>query len=449
MPYTSEPLPSPDDAPCKCCRQMVYSTSKAMNCNWCHGWFHTECLHIDEDTFQVMESMRGSIWLCEGCEDAFGEIHLRVDRLAGENVELKASITKGLEALGRKVENLAKENAELKASGVRADQLAEENAELKAKVKELEELPGVVQSLKSQVETIEKELEFVLNDADSFSNTVVKTKSAAPTLKLTNRYEILAQFDQPAITPISESPIPLPPTYQHHSGVGIPNESVTPSQKGSTSPPLVANLTNVNPPRPNTSSVPTVSKIYPSLEETVTSGAERKRILSDSGNFPPSSSFCKFFIRGVPMGTALETVQSKLASYGIPPEQVNTLTLPASLTPSARRKYLEVSLTTSMANKLHVALKTEESLGWFISMLPPRVGNPRQAPPRVPPPAMNCAQPLSRNQHAGASSQPTTHQPSPPSNGMQVFQTASIPPLMSLNLGPGMSGGGAQTHHNC
>ena len=429
-----------------------------MNCDWCHGWFHTECLHIDDDTFEVMESMRGSIWLCEGCEDAFGEIHLRVDKLAEENVELKASITKGLEALGEKVEKLAKENAELKASGVRADQLAVENAELKAKMKELEELPGVVQSLQSHVESIEKELEFVLNDADSCSTRVVKTKSAAPTLKLTNRYEILAQFDQPTIIPISESPTPLPPTYQHHSGEGIPNKPVAPSQKGSTSPPRVANLTNVtnvNPPRPNTSSsIPTVSRIYPSLEEMVPSVDEPRQILSDSGSLPPSSSFCKFFIRGIPMSTALETVQNKLASYGIPPEQVNTLTLPVSLTPSAKRKYLEVSLTTSMANKLHVALKTEEPLGWFISMLPPRqprVGNPRQAPPRATPPAMNCSQPLSRNQHAqpGASPQPTTHIPSPPSNGMQVFQTASIPPLMSLNLGPGMSGGGAQTHHNC
>ena len=265
MSYTDEPLSSPDDAPCKCCRQMVYSTSKAMNCNWCHGWFHTECLHIDEDTFQVMESMRGSIWLCECCEDAFGEIHLRVDKLAEENVELKASITKGLEALGEKVEKLAKENAELKAFGMRADQLAEENAELKAKVKELEELPGVVQSLQSQMEAIEKELEFVLNDADSFSTRVAKTKSAAPTLKLSNRYEILAQFEQPTITPINESATPLPPTYQRHSGKGIPNKSVAPFQKGSTSTFHVANLTNVNPPRPNTSSIPTVSKIYPSL----------------------------------------------------------------------------------------------------------------------------------------------------------------------------------------
>ena len=80
------------------------------------------------------------------------------------------------------------------------------------------------------------------------------------------------------------------------------------------------------------------------------------------------------------MSTALETVQNKLTSYGIPPEQVNTLTLPASLIPSARRKYLELSLTTPMANKLHRALKTERSLGWFISMLPPR--QPKEVNPR-------------------------------------------------------------------
>ena len=93
---------------------MVYSTTMAMNCNWCHAWFHIECVEIDEDTYHILENMKGSIWLCECCEEAFGQIKLRVDKLAEENVELKARMRKELEALGDRVGELAEENAELK-----------------------------------------------------------------------------------------------------------------------------------------------------------------------------------------------------------------------------------------------------------------------------------------------------------------------------------------------
>ena len=75
---------------------MVYSTSLAMNCNLCHAWFHIECVNIDEDAYHILESMRGSVWLCECCEETFGEILVRVDKLAEENVELKNRMMKAL-----------------------------------------------------------------------------------------------------------------------------------------------------------------------------------------------------------------------------------------------------------------------------------------------------------------------------------------------------------------
>ena len=295
MSFSTEPQPSSDDAPCKCCRQMVYSTSLAMNCNLCHAWFHIECVDIDEDAYHILESMRGSVWLCECCEETFGKILVRVDKLAEENVELKNRMMKGLEAFGEKV-----------------DKLAGENADLKAKMKELEELPCIVQSLLSQVETLSEDLEFVLNETGSNNTKVVRMKPAAPTLKLSNRYEILAQFDQPTITPITESTTPLPPTCQSHPVTGMTTKSDTPSHKGSTSPPPVANPTA--PPRPNTSTLPAASKIYPSLEGIDQAVSEPRQNLTGSSN-PPS---CKFFIRGVPMSTALETVQNKLPLMGFP-----------------------------------------------------------------------------------------------------------------------------------
>ena len=414
------PQPSSDDAPCKSCRQMVCSTTMAMNCNWCHAWFHIECVEIDEDTYHILENMKGSIWLCECCEEAFGQIKLRVDKLAEENVELKARMRKELEALGDRV-----------------GELAEENAELKGMMKELEELPCVVQSLRSQVESLSKDLELLLNGTDN-SNTkntkVCELNPAAPPLKLTNRFQILAQYDQPTITPITESDTPLPSTYQTYPVVtGMTAKTDTPSPKGDTSYPRAANKAYPTAsPRPKTSPPPVASKIYPSLErmDAAVSGPRQNQTNSHIPSAPG-----KFFIRGVPMSTALETIQNKLISYGIPHDQVNTLTLPVSLISSAMRKYLEITLTTPMANKLHEALKTERSLGWFVSMLPPRP--PKRGTPN---------QPLYRVQHP---SQAAPHQTPPPSDrNTQFFRTNPIPPLMSLNLGPGMSGDGDQTPHN-
>ena len=99
-----------------------------MCCNLCHAWFHIECVGIDEEIYQTLENMKGSVWLCESCEYTFSELKVGVEKLADENVELKA------------------------------------------RIRDLEELPSIVQSLCFQVESLSKDLEFLRSGTGS-SNT--------------------------------------------------------------------------------------------------------------------------------------------------------------------------------------------------------------------------------------------------------------------------------------
>lgn len=278
------------------------------------------------ETYQTLESMKGSVWLCENCEETFSEWKVRIDKLTGENVELKA------------------------------------------RIRDLEELPNIVQSLRFQVESLSKDLEFLLSGM-SGSNTQVIEKRAAPPLRLSNRFEILNQVDQ------------LTAPNEHDEAQGsIPNVATPPSASSATPAPPIC-MTQIQqeakmPAKSTTPSNTTVTacsnsntSIFPLANNSnhKPDGVDATPLSQASSSDPPSS---KFFIRGVLKSTTLEAVKTRLTSYGIPQEQVNTLVQPASLIPSTVRKFLEISLTTPMANNLHEALKAERSLGWFISIFP-------------------------------------------------------------------------------
>ena len=81
---------------------MVYSSSKAMCCSLCQAWFHIECVDIQESAYQLLESMKGSVWLCESCEEGFSDLQGKLDILSVENAELKSRL-KEMEELTRMI----------------------------------------------------------------------------------------------------------------------------------------------------------------------------------------------------------------------------------------------------------------------------------------------------------------------------------------------------------
>ena len=261
------------------------------------AWFHIECVDIGEETYQTLESIRGSVWLCESCEDTFGELKVRVDKFADENVQLKP------------------------------------------RIRDLEELPSIVQSLQFKVESLSKDLEFLLNGTSSSSTQVIE-KRATPPLRLSNRFEILNQVDQltaseehdhamngpitPNLATAPSTSLATPTTLtcrtqvQHEAK--MPAKPATPSSCG--------NTTVTACPKSNTSTLPLAHNNCPKPD-----GADATTLNQASSSNLPS---CKFFILKT---TTLEIVQTRLTSHGIPLEQVNILAQPASLIPSTVRKF--------------------------------------------------------------------------------------------------------------
>ena len=316
----SFPKPQPDDAPCRSCSNMVYSSSKAMCCSLCQAWFHIECVDIQESAYQLLESMKGSVWLYKSCEEGFSDLQGKLDILSIEN------------------------------------------AELKSRLKEMEELTCMITPLKLQVESLSKDLHFLMS-CDSSHAPAAMSKAIAPPIQLSNRFVTLSQLNPKPATPSAESANPskagsLPPLVCTRNSMHDVTNSPAASAKGAAlAPPATCN------------------NLYPKLDS---SESNRQGLPSQSGMHR------RFFIRGVQKVTTMQAVKDKLASFGVSQEQLGTLQQPASLIPTVVRKFLSISLDVPMANRVDKALKAEKSLGWFIGLLPPKGPNKPLSPHRGP-----------------------------------------------------------------
>lgn len=146
------PQSSPDDATCSSWQEMVFSTSKAMNCNLCQAWFHITCVDIQVEAYEMLNCTKGSVWLCEECEETFGALQSRLDSLANENTVLSTWL-KGLEGLS-----------------------------------------SMVKILQSQIESISKDLNFIQNGNGMDSNRTSRNKEASqpPPISISNRFGSLS-----------------------------------------------------------------------------------------------------------------------------------------------------------------------------------------------------------------------------------------------------------------
>ena len=336
----------------------------------------------------MLKCMKGSVWLCEGCEETFSDMQSRLDSLSNENVVLST------------------------------------------KLKELEGLPLVVRTLQSQIAFISNDLNFILNGNESESSKVDRNKAAPPPppINISNRFSSLSRDCKETGPIVTDHARPVPLQYIAPAGSPLPD---TPSATS-----LHATI-GKSPSSPSKEGHPTKksSNAHPTPD----------RMRHSSPNLPKHG---RFYLRGVLKSTPTENVKAKLASFGLTAEQLNSLYQPASAFPVAARKFLVVSLDTATANKIDRALKANNSLGWFLSVSPPRGPKmPRvshEMPDNLPSPngnRSNASQPTTYAQAVSNNRQHTSrcHMTNPhPGN----FRLRPIPPLMSLKLGHGMSGGG-------
>ena len=88
---------------------------------------------------------------------------------------------------------------------------------------------------------------------------------------------------------------------------------------------------------------------------------------------PPTLHWKKFYIRGVPKQTDIQEVKQMLQNLSI---THGGLSEPHLTVSGTSRKYLEIHLEVDDANKLDKALKSDTSLGWFVSVFPPKRPQP-------------------------------------------------------------------------
>ena len=77
-----------DDAPCLKCSDIVNRNSKALQCDLCTGWVHISCADVCVKAYTTLQSMKGSMWLCENCQNEFPKLPKKITTLADENSAL-------------------------------------------------------------------------------------------------------------------------------------------------------------------------------------------------------------------------------------------------------------------------------------------------------------------------------------------------------------------------
>ena len=187
-----------------------------MNCNLCQAWYYISCVGIQDE---LLESTKGSLWLCDNCEEVFGHLQSRLDTLSSENTELRTML------------------------------------------KDLQDLPSVVKALQSQVESLSKDLAFVMHGATGNSTQIPNRVAAspAPPISLSNRFSSLSHDDhlvacqasvsKPATPPSTESATPSVCTLQlaTPSKSHLHDSALLPAYKMTSHPARTGRLPNLPP----------------------------------------------------------------------------------------------------------------------------------------------------------------------------------------------------------
>ena len=180
---------SPDDASCLKCTDIVNKDSKALQCDLCRQWVHISCANVGVKAYSTLQSLNGSMWLCESCQE--------------------------------ELPNIPKELAALK----------EENNALRLQLRELSDLPSIVKSMQLKLGTLSEELDSIKRGNDWRVTVQRKRNHSAPlptkSLGLNNWFAPIASqgISGPADPP---TPISIPsPLRTKASNEATPRQTNT------------------------------------------------------------------------------------------------------------------------------------------------------------------------------------------------------------------------------
>ena len=269
--------------------------------------------------------------------------------------------------------------------------MKEELRVLKSQMKELLELPNIVCELQARVQRMSKDLEFMSDSGQQCVST-----------------EPLKVAPQKA-TASTTTPLPLTNRFAQHV-------------KEPTNVRMKAN-SRKNLPKPNRNPHgPSKKQPLPPTNCPDKDTAPLRQGQTNVSNDQQEKKYA-FYIRKVPKNTSENEVHAILEAARITPGYLK----PApTIWTHASRKYLEVSLSLSCANRLDKFLKANTSLDWFISVSPPKGAVYSQRNIITNPRPYN--QPITRT-YAHVLSPPKDN-PSPINASQQPFRP--IPPLMAL-----------------
>lgn len=89
-----------DDAPCGKCGQIVNSDSRALQCDICDHWLHTECAGVSVEAYKLHGKLEGFPWFCKTCVTSLGEMGKQVRKLRDDNLVLRTEISQLREDYG-------------------------------------------------------------------------------------------------------------------------------------------------------------------------------------------------------------------------------------------------------------------------------------------------------------------------------------------------------------
>lgn len=142
---------------CEICKVEVKHKDKALCCDICLKWLHTDCVKINRGNYTSIKNLssacKGLKWLCDGCEKFFGQIITNFQDMIGKQTKIEeqcksfeSGINKIVQEFTDFKESIGKRVEELKGTTYK------EFAEMKVQVKKLEKdvnndstAPGMVE----------------------------------------------------------------------------------------------------------------------------------------------------------------------------------------------------------------------------------------------------------------------------------------------------------------
>lgn len=181
-----------DDAPCLKCSDIVNRNSKALQCDLCTGWVHISCADVCVKAYTTLQSMKGSMWLCENCQNEFPNLPKKITTLA------------------------------------------DENSALALQLEELSYLPKVVKDMQRKMETLSEELDSIKGRNGWAVQRKRNHSSPLPMtyLETTNRFAFLASNETPNLVDPPTPPSPLRRVrFTDNQGESIASQTSTPSME--------------------------------------------------------------------------------------------------------------------------------------------------------------------------------------------------------------------------